>query len=351
MNSPIGGPRFWRRLVTRWWQPTRRMQHEWEQRAQSDAYGYIGRGYAENDRTFWASGEADVTQHILSGVTVNEETCALEIGCGVGRLMRPLAKRLAGINGVDIAPGMVSRGRELLADLPNARLEVTDGSLAMFAERSLDYVYSFVVFQHIPSKRAIARYITESARVLKPGGIFKFQVDGRERSFWRGTDTWLGVWFQPSEIRRLLQDAGFSVVDSWGEQTQYYWITARRAAGSTQPTANAQALTPAWNRSSLNALLRRLGHEAPPGVDAIMAGQRSLRDFAKSWLSTNQNLPDRDFIEAAFQVVLGRAADNEGTGFYTRQLAHGVTRTYLIDCLLSSAELRRMVRESHLTET
>jgi|UniRef100_UPI0040496DD5 SAM-dependent methyltransferase len=348
MNLPIGGPRFWRRLVTRWWQPNRRMQVEWEQRAQSDAYGFIGRGYAENDHTFWASGEADVTQHILNGISVNEQTCALEIGCGVGRLMRPLAKRLAAINGVDIAPGMISKGRELLSDLPNARLEVTDGSLNMFPSQTLDYVYSFVVFQHIPSKRAISRYIQETARVLKPGGVFKFQVDGRERSLLRGADTWLGVWFKPNEIRQILQGAGFNIVDTWGEQTQYYWITACLKSGQSNP-ANATALPPQWNIEALGDLLNRLGQPNPMAKEAILSGRRSLREFSSTWLASTTRFTNHEFLGKAFETILGRPADEAGATFYRSQLAKGVSRAYLIDCLLSSAELRANVRQNPLT--
>lgn len=347
MKSPIGGPRVWRRLVSRWWRTDQRMQHEWEQRAQTDALGYIGRGYAENEAAFWASGESDVTQHILDGVTLTPDAHALEIGCGVGRLMRPLANRLAQVNGVDIAPGMIEKGRHLLADLPNARFETTDGSLAMFADNSLDYVYSFVVFQHIPSKRAIARYIRESARVLKPGGIFKFQVDGRARSVWHGSDTWLGVWFRPDEIRQLLHRVGFSVIDTWGEQTQYYWITARRNSASNV-AVHARAHSPVWNPSALTSLLSRLGHgEIAPAE--IMTGRRSLRDPAQSWVNLNRGLADQEFVQAAFQAVLDRAADSAGSAFYTRQLSQGVTRSYFIDCLLSSAELRAMVRNPGVT--
>jgi len=80
MHLPIGGPRIWRRLVSRWWHPTARMQREWEQRAQSDAFGYIGRGYAETDALFWKSGETDLDDQILHGICLKPEAAALEIG-------------------------------------------------------------------------------------------------------------------------------------------------------------------------------------------------------------------------------------------------------------------------------
>ncbi|MFI5357201.1 MAG: methyltransferase domain-containing protein [Opitutales bacterium] len=343
MQPPIGGPRFWRRLVSRWWHPALRMQREWEQRAQADAFGYIGRGYAETDAAFWLSGPVDLQRLILPGVQLAPDAEALEIGCGIGRLLRPLAGRIGQVHGVDIAPGMIGRGRQLLADLPNVRLQVTDGSLAMFADRSLDFVFSFVVFQHIPSKRAIGRYIAEAARVLRPGGVFKFQVDGRARPFWRGSDTWLGVWFQPREIRRLLDAAGLALVDSWGESTQYYWITAQKTPAEAAANARARAAAPQWNPAGLAALLRRLGAAESEGP-AIVAGRRALRELAAGFLRRQNGAPPGDFVRTAFAAVLDREPDPAGLAFYSRQLQAGASRPYVLDCLLSSAELHDLVR-------
>jgi SAM-dependent methyltransferase len=319
------------------------MQREWEQRAQSDAFGYIGRGYAETDAKFWASGETDLTDLILRDIDLRPSASVVEIGCGVGRLVRPLSKRVAHANGVDIAPGMISRGRELLNDVPNAHLHATDGSLEVIEDNSQDFVFSFVVFQHIPSKQAINRYIRETARVLKPGGVFKFQVDGRARPFWKGADTWLGVWFKPNEIRNILTEAGFSVIDTWGESTQYYWLTAR--VESANPTALATARHPTWNRDATLALLARLSLTSTEvDSEAFINGTTCLRDHTRSFLRDQRHTTPEEFIEAAFRAILNREPDTEGRKFYLRQLSQNVSRSYLIDCLLSSAELRTLVR-------
>jgi SAM-dependent methyltransferase len=325
------------------------MQREWEQRAQADAFGYIGRGYAESDALFWQSGVTDVDELVLDGITLAPAAAALEIGCGVGRLLRPLAGRIAAVHGVDIAPGMISRGRRLLADLPNTHLHVTDGTFALLPAAALDFVFSFVVFQHIPSKPAIVRYIRETARVLKPGGIFKFQVDGRPRPFWRGADTWLGAWFRPGEIRGILAAAGFELVDSWGEATQYYWLTARLAAPAPTPPVHARAHRPAWRKAELEQLLLRLHAGSPRVIDDITAGRRPLRECGGHFLKRHRHDAPGEFVQAAFHAVLGRPADESGLRFYTRQLAGGATRAYLLDCLLSSAELRGQVRGAHST--
>jgi SAM-dependent methyltransferase len=320
------------------------MEREWDERARTDAQGFIGRGYADSDASFWASGEPDLTGLILDGLELDPRAAVLEIGCGVGRLLRPLAKRAGRVIGMDIAATMVTEGRRLLADLPHVEFHVTRGRFETITAASLDLVYSFAVFQHIPSKRVIAAYIAEAARTLKGGGVLKIQVDGRRRPFWRGTDTWLGIWFTPREIRRVLEAHGFELVDTWGEATQYYWLTAIRRTEPGRPvTALIQAHRPAWNTAALTTFLTRL-HQPATTLPALLDGRRSLRDCAMDWLSTQPETTATDFVRAAFQAVLGREPDAAGLAFYTAQLARGGSRAYLLDCLLSSAELRVTLR-------
>ena len=53
---------------------------------------------------------------------------ALEIGCGPGRLMRPMSRHFAEIHGVDVSDEMIALARERLRDTPNAHPHVTDGA-------------------------------------------------------------------------------------------------------------------------------------------------------------------------------------------------------------------------------
>ena len=312
MQSPIGGPRFWRRLVSRWWRPVDRMQAEWNRRAETDPQGFIGRGYATSDAQFWASGTPDLEGLILDGLELEARAATLEIGCGVGRLLRPLAARAARVVGVDIAPAMVEQGRALLADLPHVSLHVTQGRFDSIADASLDLVYSFAVFQHIPVKSVIAGYVDEAARVLRCGGVLKIQVDGRRRPFWRGSDTWLGAWYTPAEIRTVLDERGFAVADTWGEGTQYFWITAtRRPEAGRAVTAAVRVRPVQWHEPALAALLTRLGQSPAMALPDIVAGRTSLRDQTRRFLHQQRSVADTAFVAAAFAALLGRTADND----------------------------------------
>ena len=72
-------------------------------------------------------------------------------------------------------------------------------------------MYSHIVFQHLPRKSYVERYFREAARVLKPGGLLRVQVDGRSRQFFRRwvADSWSGVVFSARELARRLERAGF----------------------------------------------------------------------------------------------------------------------------------------------
>lgn len=103
----------------------------------------------------------------------------LEIGCGVGRFLKPLACRFKDVTGVDISREMLKTARRYLKGLPNVTMQLNDGtSLENFEDESFDYCFSAGVFQHITHIEVILDYIREAVRVLKPGGLFLFQFVG-----------------------------------------------------------------------------------------------------------------------------------------------------------------------------
>jgi len=319
--------------------PSVRMRRDWDRRAREDARRFIACGHSDSEEAFWASGRRDLDERVLHGVALTPAARALEIGCGMGRLLLPLSERVARADGVDISPEMVVRAREALAGRPNVRISVTDGTLSEFADASLDFVFSFIVFQHVPSKRAVRRYVREGARVLKGRGIFRFQVDSRPRRRRALPDTWLGVWYAEDELRRELERAGFEVADLWGGGTHYLWATAVRREETERAASDAAAARKReWNDGELAALVARLG-ESPASAEAVGRGERSLRRLADSFLERHAASPPEGFVRAAYGAVLGRDPDPDGLAFYAREIEEGVDRANTVDCLFASSEL------------
>jgi ubiquinone/menaquinone biosynthesis C-methylase UbiE len=152
----------------------------------------------------------------------------LEVGCGIGRMTRMLARIFGHVTGVDVSDEMIRQARQNLSDLTNVTLEVGDGAtLQSLKDQEFDFAFSFIVFQHIPSYEVITSYCKEVFRVLRPGSLFKFQVQG-ETTDKLQADTWVGVTFSETEVSRLAEDSGFRIELSQGAGTQYYWLWFRK---------------------------------------------------------------------------------------------------------------------------
>ena len=325
--------------------PARRMRADWDLRARENAAYYIDCGHSGSEGEFWSSGRRDLEDLVLHGVEIDPSARALEIGCGMGRLLRPLSERVASATGVDISGEMIRRAAEALADRPNVRLAPTDGDLPGIPDGSLDFVYSHIVFQHVPSRAAVSRYFAEAARVLKAGGVFRFQVDGRRPRLLRIAGTWGGVRYRARDLRRELDAVGFDVLDLTGEGTQYLWVTARRRGdGHRQETGAVRAPVRVWNREALDDLLRRLGRDPASERDRVEAGAVTLRKLAGGLIARHGSDPPREFVAASYRAVLGREPDPEGLAFYAGQIESGASRGYVLDCLLASAELDSKLR-------
>jgi SAM-dependent methyltransferase len=104
-----------------------------------------------------------------------ENRCALDFGCGVGRLTQALASHFQNVVGVDISEAMIRRAISLNPPANCAFLLNESESLPFDAER-FDLIYSVLVLQHVPAKDSIRRYIAEFARTLKRGGLLVMQV-------------------------------------------------------------------------------------------------------------------------------------------------------------------------------
>jgi cyclopropane fatty-acyl-phospholipid synthase-like methyltransferase len=100
---------------------------------------------------------------------------AIEIGCGIGRLMAPLSSRLRSVSGTDVSPGMIAAATRRLAACSNTSVLLTDGKdLSSWEAASVDLVYSVDTFPYVvlSGRALVERHFEEVRRVLRPGGDF-----------------------------------------------------------------------------------------------------------------------------------------------------------------------------------
>jgi SAM-dependent methyltransferase len=79
---------------------------------------------------------------------------SLEFGCGVGRLIIPLAAISDSVTGLDISPLMLQEARKNcdLRGISNVDLAISDDSLSTVSGH-FDFILSYIVFQHLPCQR------------------------------------------------------------------------------------------------------------------------------------------------------------------------------------------------------
>lgn len=144
----------------------------------------------------------------------------LDLGCGVGRL----TAAVPGAVGVDLSWEMLQRAR------PGPAYCQIDGALP-FADESFVMVWSVLVLQHCPPS-VVRRYLGETARVLTPGGLFRFQYVRHEGGSlpvrrkgpfaWDYAYRWMNTNMPAAGFHDWYCQHGGIIHDQWS------WMTARK---------------------------------------------------------------------------------------------------------------------------
>ena len=230
------------------------MRRYWNDRAIENAAWYVDTTLSFDDpdmEQFLADG-ARIVRDALDGAPAAPERTevAVEIGSGLGRVVKSLAERFDRVIGVDISPEMVERAGQLVGD-PRVEFRLGDGrSLAGIPDASVDLVLSFTVLQHIPDPKIIDGYLREAGRVLRPGGLLVFQWNNEPGHRWWVVRRWwlaalqrtglrpehrrrhaaafLGSRVPMARIEGALTEGGLRLVGVRDPDTLYAWAWATR---------------------------------------------------------------------------------------------------------------------------
>jgi SAM-dependent methyltransferase len=219
------------------------MRRDWDRRARENARHYVLTGQKSwTDEEFYRAGEITLREDILNDL---ENICqgrdpkqmtVLEIGCGAGRVTRALAQFFGAVYACDISREMVAQARRAVAEYPRARVFRNNGKdlralrggwrrwLGLAPAVEIDFAFSTMVFQHIPSRDIVENYVREAFALLRPGGLFKFQVQGSADLQSQPGDTWVGAAFSETDARQMARRCGFEMRYQAGAGEQYYWL-------------------------------------------------------------------------------------------------------------------------------
>jgi SAM-dependent methyltransferase len=228
---------------------TKIMSRDWDARARKNAFHYIASWRKDWDiESFIASGEEDLERLVAPflarcGLPLSGK-CILELGCGAGRMTAGFAKRFERVYAFDLSQEMLSRARHIHTEQRNILWLLSNGAdLSCVASDSMDFVFSYLVLQHLPDQALALQYIREMLRVLRPGGVFLFQFNGglEPTMNWRGRLAWGvvdGLW------AARLGTLSRSVASAMGldpAQVGKTWRGAAIAAGSVSECVRASS--------------------------------------------------------------------------------------------------------------
>lgn len=254
-----------------------RMRAEWNERAHEDAHYYVAFGRRDQDDEEFFATAKDLVRELtteLKRLPANQRGRALEIGCGPGRLLRPMSRHFAEIHGVDVSDAMITKAKEKLRDIPNAHPHAIGGSdLKLFPAEHFDFVYSYAVFQHIPDPTVVFSYLRETIRVLKPGGVARLQINGLPKSS-KAYTTWEGVRVSAEEVHALTREYNIQLLALTGIDSQYMWTTWRKPSAAIEPRQQ----TPSRIRATSNAFSSEQAVPASGRLACVAASVENLPD-------------------------------------------------------------------------
>ena len=142
---------------------------------------FRGKDLAEESfNAFFRSGQSFIGNligliraHIVPNFSVKR---SLDFGCGVGRLLVPMAHISETAVGVDIAPAMLDICRSNLERLKieNCSLALSDDTLSK-VDGMFDFINTYIVLQHIPPQRGYKLLGSLLSR-LQIGGCASIQI-------------------------------------------------------------------------------------------------------------------------------------------------------------------------------
>lgn len=247
------------------------MRRDWDERARKDAYFYIASWRKDWDETsFFQSGEDDykkLVDPVLQRFQFSSQgKTMLELGCGTGRMTRTFAAHFSRVVGFDVSREMLDRAGILNNRIQNITWTQGNGAdLDCIPTGSVDFVFSYLVLQHLPAEDLVHAYVREILRILSSGGICLFQFNGTTEQYmnwkgrlaWRAIDSlwamhlnrasesmanllgmdpkmagksWHGVGVRAENVARMVQSQAASVLELSGVDTPMAWCCARKDA-------------------------------------------------------------------------------------------------------------------------
>lgn len=132
---------------------------------------------------------------------------ALEYGAGTGLLSMELLGELGELVALDVSEGMLEAFRQKTLGRPSVRVLAHDLSREDLDEAPFDLIYSAMTLHHVQDVEAL---LGRFRRMLLPGGHLAIaDLEREDGSFHEDPKSYFHAGFEPAQLARLLERAGF----------------------------------------------------------------------------------------------------------------------------------------------
>lgn len=168
--------------------------------------------------TFNKNGQRQIFRLFEEAVQPKKGETVVDMGCGTGEFSEKLKEYGLLVRGIDISKRSIERCKEKFKAEKNMRFEVQDIERTSCKDNSVDIVFLGAILHHFPKREKVFK---EAYRILKKGGrVYGFDPHYYHFIIWayrellriKTQKTENEVLIKPEEIRKELQEAGFSEI-------------------------------------------------------------------------------------------------------------------------------------------
>lgn len=188
------------------------MKECWDERLQLD-YRIWMNDFAETDEQLWQTGQRDL-KLLLAGLEPEDLACrrAVDLGCGVGRLLRAAAPLVKEILAIDVSSEAIALARRFTSLYPNVSYIHGNGTdLTPIDDVSVDLVFSFGVLAHLPVV-VCASYLIEMSRILRIGAAARLQIFVGRCAPFTQTDIFAYRSYQMNQLHKVFSVLGLELI-------------------------------------------------------------------------------------------------------------------------------------------
>jgi ubiquinone/menaquinone biosynthesis C-methylase UbiE len=147
---------------------------------------------------------------------VPEKGALLDAGCGSGRDTAYFTKQGYQAVGIDLSEGLLAEARKLHPESTFKLMSLTELD---FPDQQFDGIWAKASILHL-DRAEIPKVFNDFNRLLKEGGVLFIQTkkgegEGTQPLPFAPEETRFFTFFQLEELRQLVTDAGFHILDSY----------------------------------------------------------------------------------------------------------------------------------------